>query len=144
MKLTMIKKTLAEEVSIALSKDFEADMLKDGKMLDQLAEKLQGQGFPERFELPVKLSTGAEITLAYEMYEKSINEAKSHHQITFTYEHTRDTVVKVRLLLKDAEKDDSDEGGEAYDKLYDELKTDMIHVMAEFKDKFVKVWASTK
>ena len=145
MKLTLIKElTEANNAEIHLSKSFEADMLNDRKMLDMLAEKLQTQGFPEKFSLPVKLSSGAEIVLEYELYEKSINEEKGYHTITFTYEHTRETTVKIRTILKDAEKNESDTEGEAYDKLYDELRYDMFYVMADFKDKFEKVWGSVK
>lgn len=140
----MITQRLAEEANeISLSKSFEADMLKDSKMLDLLADKIQSQGFPEKFSLPVKLSNGADLVLEYELYEKAINEQKSHHVVTFTYEFTRDTVIKTRTMLKAAEKEEDDDG-EAYDKLYEELKYDIIHVVGEFKDKFVKVWATTK
>jgi hypothetical protein len=145
MKFTLITDLLAESGNeITLTKGFEADMLKDGKMLDALAEKVQGQGFPEKFSLPVKLSTGADIVLEYELYEKAINDEKGHHTLTFTYEYTRETVIKTRALLKDAEKDEADDEGEKYDQLYEELKHDMIHIMAEFTDKFQKVWGSVK
>jgi len=145
MKLTVFAKQLNEDTQINLTKSLEADMLKSKAMLDQLAEKIQGQGFPEKFTLPVKTSTGAEITFVYELYEKSINENKSYHTVTFTYEHTRDTIVKIRQLLKDAEKDEEDDDGEKYDQLHDELNAaDIIHVMAEFSDKFTKVWATNK
>lgn len=144
MKLTVFKNLKEEAPAISLAKAFEADMLKDSKMLDQLADKIQSQGFPEKFTLPVKLSTGADLVMEYELYEKEINDSKSHHQITFTYEHTRETTVKIRALLKDAEKDDEDTDGDKYDQLYDELKHDMIHIIAEFSDKFTKVWGTTK
>lgn len=145
MKLTVFKKQINEDAStINLSKSLEAGMLNDKKMLDQLAEKLQSQGFPEKFDLPVKLSNGADLTLEFELYEKSINEAKSHHQITFTYEHTRETTLKIRTLLKQAEKDDEDTDGDKYDALSDELRTDMIHVVAEFAEKFTKVYGTNK
>lgn len=119
-------------------------MLKDKTMLNQLADKLQGEGFPEKFSLPVKLSNGADLVMNYELYEKSINEAKSHHQVTFTYEHTRETIVATRSILKQAEKDLEDDDGEMYDKLAEELGHDIIHVTAEFADKFTKTWATTK
>lgn len=145
MKLTVFAQQINEDAStINLSKSFEADMLNDSKMLDQLAEKLQGQGFPEKFVLPVKLSNGAELTLEWELYEKAINENKSRHHVTFTYEHTRETTIKIRQILKQAEKDDEDTDGEKYDKLSDELSVDMFHVIAEFADKFTKVYGSTK
>lgn len=146
MKLTVFtQKQINEDTpNIALSKSFEASMLKDNTMLKQLAEKLQSEGFPEKFSLPVKLSNGADFTLHYELYEKSINEAKSFHQVTFTYEHTRETIVATRTLLRQAEKDDEDTDGESYDKLSEELGHDIIHVVAEFGDKITKVWATTK
>lgn len=144
MKLTVFKQLSEEAPTITLSKAFEASMLKDGAMLDQLAQKIQGDGFPEKFTLPVKLSNGADMTFEYELYEKTINDAKSHHQITFTYEHTRETTIKIRALLKQAEKDDEDTDGDKYDELYEELKYDMIHVIAEFSEKFTKVWGTTK
>lgn len=146
MKLTVFAKQLNEDAQqISISKSLEADMLGDRKMLDLLAEKIQNQGFPEKFSLPVKTSTGVEIVFTYELYEKSINEDKGHHTITFTYEHTRDTVVKIRTMLKDAEKNDDDKDGEAFDKLADELNVaDIIHIMADVSDKITKVWASNK
>jgi len=145
MKLNVFaKKQINEETTIALSKSFEASMLKDKTMLNQLADKLQGEGFPEKFSLPVKLSNGADLVMNYELYEKSINEAKSHHQVTFTYEHTRETIVATRSILKQAEKDLEDDDGEMYDKLAEELGHDIIHVTAEFADKFTKTWATTK
>lgn len=145
MKLTVFAKQINEDAStINLSKSFEASMLNDQKMLDQLAEKLQGQGFPEKFVLPVKLSNGAELTLEWELYEKAINENKSRHHVTFTYEHTRETTIKIRQILKQAEKDDEDTDGDKYDALSDELRVDMIHVIAEFTDKFTKVYGTNK
>lgn len=145
MKLTVFKNLMAEEAPIiALSKAFDASMLKDKGMLTQLADKIQNQGFPEKFTLPVKLSNGVDLVMEYELYEKHINEAKSHHQLTFTYEHTRETTVAIRSILKQAEKDDTDDDGDKYDKLSEELKHDIIDVVAEFGDKFTKVYATTK
>jgi hypothetical protein len=145
MKLTVFaQKQINEETTIALSKAFDASMLKDKTMLKQLADKIQGEGFPEKFSLPVKLSNGADLVMNYELYEKAINDAKSHHQVTFTYEHARDTVVAIRSILKQAEKDDEDDDGDKYDTLYEELKHDIIHVTAEFAEKFTKVWATTE
>jgi hypothetical protein len=146
MKLSVFSKQLNEEAAtqISLSKVFDASMLKDGKMLDQLADKIQSQGFPEKFAIPVKLASGVDLTLEYELYEKSINDSKSYHQVTFTYEYTRETTVKTRTLLRQAEKDDGDDEGEKYDEMYEELKYDMLHIIAEFGDKFTKVWGTTK
>jgi hypothetical protein len=144
MKLKVFKQMNEDAPNINLSKAFEAGMMSDSRMLDQLAEKIQSQGFPEKFTLPVVLSNGAELTLEFELYDKSINDSKGHHQVTFTYEHTRDTTVKIRTLLKQAEKDDEDTDGDKYDDLYEELKHDIFHVVAEFSDKFTKVWGTVK
>jgi hypothetical protein len=144
MKLTVFKNLNEEAPNIQLSKAFEAGMMSDRKMVDLLAQKIQSDGFPEKFTLPVKISNGADLVLEFELYEKSINEQKGFHQVVFTYEHTRDTTIKIRALLKQAEKDDEDTDGEKYDELYDELKHDMIHVVAEFSDKFTKVYGNTK
>jgi len=145
MKFKVFKEFIAEDKAITISKALEAGMLKDSKILDVLAEKVQSEGFPEKFDLPVKTSTGAELVFQYELYEKTINENKSYHQVTFTYEHTRETTIKIRDLLKIAEKDDSDEGGEVYDELHEELNcAEMIHITAEFAEKFTKVWATNK
>jgi hypothetical protein len=147
MKFTLMQDLLSEDAkAINISKALETSMLKDRKVIDQIAEKVQGEGFPEKFDLPVKTEDGEELVLHYELYEKSINDdKKSYHVVTFTYEYARETVVEIRAMLKKAEQDPSDEDGTKYDELHEELNAnDIIHVMAEFGDKFTKVWGTNK
>lgn len=146
MKFTMMQDLLSEEKTINVSKQLDVSMLKDRRTHDTIAEKIQNEGFPEKFDLPVKLDDGQELVLHYELYEKEINsDKKSYHVVTFTYEHTRETTVEIRGLLKKAEADESDEDGEKYDELHEQLNAlDMLHVMAEFDSKFTKVWGSNK
>lgn len=146
MKFTLMQDLLKEDKTINVSKQLDTSMLKDRKTIDTIAEKIQSEGFPEKFDLPVKTEGGEDLVLSYELYEKSINDdKKSYHVVTFTYEYTRETTIKVREILKKAERDESDEDGEKYDELHEELNAlDMFHVMAEFDTKFTKVWGSNK
>lgn len=147
MKLTVRTQTLTEAVTqIEVAKTFQASMLKDNKMMTEIAKKVQAKGFPNRFSIKAELSTGSDLVLEYEIYEKNINDNVSYHEVTFTYEFTRDTEIKTRALLKAAEpkESDDDEVQEKYDALYDDLKHSEIHITAEFTDEFGKVWASVK
>lgn len=146
MKFTLMQDLLKEDKTINISKALETSMLKDRKTLDQIAEKVQGEGFPEKFNLPVKTEDGEDLVLEYELYEKAINEdKKSYHVITMTYEYSRETVIKIRDMLKKAERDEADEDGEKYDALHEELNAnEIIHISAEFGEKFTKVWGANK
>ena len=108
---------------------------KNRKAADRLALAVFRAGFPETFDVEVTSAHG-KAAVKFAIDEKRINDAKGYHQAIFKYELAKGSDAQLEKLAKAAQDEDGmgDLDGLTY--------VDSIEVVAEFTNKFDKVWGS--
>lgn len=107
-------------------------------LLNKIADYAQKLGFPKEFKIELHLEGHEKpVEFEYDLNDKTINDEKDFHTITFNYEQTSRSYREFRHDFGDDEDEKQEEVFSALAPLMD------LYVIIEFTNKFDKVYATT-